>query len=146
MAGVNSDEHKVTHLSDGYAGQRRPFLLLTDDYTIKEDQSNYVFGIATDAKTITLPATATVGPGFVVTIINMGADGNNIVTLSPNASDGIEGEIANAAADSHPGGVDGKDIVNTKSTAIKGDRVTVMSDGGGDWWVLEGVGIWAAEA
>ena len=145
MAVKSIDEHKVSHLGDGYWAAKRPFVLLTDDYTIKVDQSGYIFGIATDAKTITLPLTTTVGAGFIITVLNMGADGGNIITISPNSADGIEGEVANAAADSHPSGVDDKDIVNTKSTAIKGDRITLMSDGSGDWWVLEGVGIWASE-
>lgn len=146
MAVKSIDENMVTHLSDGWLSHRRPVVLLTDDYTIREDQSGYIFLIGTDAKTITLPACATVGNGFFFTVINIGADGNNIVTLSPNAADGIEGEIANAAADSHPTGVNGKDLVNTKATAIKGDRVTLVSDGSGDWYVIEGVGIWASEA
>ena len=72
-------------------------------------------------------------------------NGNNIVTLSPNAADGIFGEIANAAQDSAPSGANGKDLVNTKATAIKGDRVTLVANGDADWFVIEGVGIWASE-
>ena len=124
----------------------RPVVTLTDNTTITEDQSGYIFFIATDAKTITLPKVADVEPGFWFTVINSGASGNNIVTLSPNAADGIFGEIANAAQDSAPSGANGKDLVNTKATAIKGDRVTLVANGDADWFVIEGVGIWASEA
>jgi hypothetical protein len=124
----------------------RPVVTITDDYTITSAMSGYVFFIATDAKTITLPKVADVEPGFWFTVVNSGANGNNIVTLSPNAADGIFGEIANASQDSAPSGANGKDLVNTKATAIKGDRVTLVADGTADWFVIEGVGIWASEA
>ena len=99
--------------------------------------------VGTDALVITLPSTK---KGVEFTIINSGADGNNIITISPAAGDAIIGSIANAAADSVSGGVDGKDIINTKSTANKGDRITLIGDGASGWYIVEGVGIWASEA
>tara|TARA_R110000851_G_scaffold50140_1_gene120038 strand:- start:4985 stop:5401 length:417 start_codon:yes stop_codon:yes gene_type:complete len=99
--------------------------------------------VGTDALVVTLPTTK---KGVEFTIINSGADGNNIITISPAAGDAIIGSIANAAADSVSGGVDGKDIINTKATANKGDRITLIGDGASGWYIVEGVGIWASEA
>lgn len=115
--------------------------------TLDINDNGKVFLIATDALTITLPAVGATAPsGTVFTFVNSGADGNNIITLSPNASDAIFGTIANAAADSVASGADDKDFVNTKATANKGDRVTLMSDGSTGWYIIGGVGIWASEA
>lgn len=155
MAISSVDEQKVTHLGDGYWAAKRPFVLLDDDYTIKNDQQGYVFGIATDAKTISLPAVSEDNKGMVITVINLGADGNNIVTISPASGDGIKGSLpasegSNADATtadslvSKATGTDGADFENTKATANEGDRVTLMSDGDADWWILGGVGVWAS--
>ena len=116
---------------------------ITADTTLTYEESGDTFLIGTDALTITLPATKA---GVEYTFINSGADGNNIITISPNASDAIIGTIANAAADSVSGGVDDKDIINTKATANKGDRITLVGDGVAGWYIKEGVGIWASEA
>lgn len=113
------------------------------DATLTAGDSGKVFLVGTDALTITLPATK---KGLVYTFVNSGADGNNIITISPDADDAIFGSVANAAADSVSGGVDDKDIINTKATANKGDRITLMADGADGWYVLDGVGIWASEA
>jgi hypothetical protein len=140
----NTDTLAVTNHMNISA--RMPVKVLTDDYTIKDSESGYLFMIGTDAKTITLPLAKTVGPGFTVAVMNIGADANNIVTISPNSADGIYGTIANAAADSVSGGVDNKDIVNTKATANKGDYIVLVSDGDTGWFIFGGVGIWASEA
>jgi len=124
----------------------RPVVVLTDDYSLPEDMPGAVLMIGTDAKTITLPKVADVKPGFDVIVVNIGADGNNIVTVSPNAADGVFGQIANAAADSTASGANGKDIVNTKATANKGDYIHLIADGEADWFIIGGVGIWASEA
>jgi hypothetical protein len=115
------------------------------DITLGLGDSGTVFTVAVDALTITLPTSK---KGATFTFINSGADGNNTITISPVATDAIVGSIANAAADSVSGGVDGKDIVNTKATANQGDRITIVGDGedGSGWWITDGVGIWASEA
>ena len=115
---------------------------ISDDKTLDEEDSNKIFLVGTDAKTITLPATE---EGLKYTFINSGADGNNTITLSPQTGDAIYGSIANSAGDSVSGGADGKDLVNTKSTANKGDRITIVADGSAGWYIVEGVGIWASE-
>lgn len=117
--------------------------LLDDDITLTIIQSGGVFEMGTDAKVITLPA---VKKGAYFTFRNVGADGNNTITLSPNSDDGIFGSIANAAADSVAGGVNDKDLVNTKSTANKGDWVRIEADDSETgWFITGGVGIWASE-
>ena len=77
---------------------------------------------------------------------NTGGDGNNTITLSPNALDGINGSIANSAADSVAGGVVNKNFVNTKATANNGDYVVLRAVALTKWYVIGGVGIWASEA
>ena len=84
--------------------------------------------------------------GVTYTFVNSGADGNNLITLDPDAADAIFGTVPNAAADSVSGGVVDKDLVNTKVSANKGDRVTLVGDGVDGWYIVGGVGIWASEA
>ena len=102
--------------------------------------------VETDALTTTLPKIEAGDLGLTYLFRNTGADGNNILTLSPNASDAIHGTIANAAADSVAGGVVNKDFVNTKATANKGDYVILRAVALTEWYIIGGVGIWASEA
>ena len=115
---------------------------VTASKTLSYEESGSVFLVGTDELAITLPATK---KGVKYTIVNSGADGNNIITISPNANDAIFGTIANAAADSVASGVVDKDLINTKATANKGDRVTIVGDGAEGWYIVEGVGIWASQ-
>jgi hypothetical protein len=111
--------------------------------TLSNTDSGTKYLVGTDALVVTLPSTK---KGVEFTVINSGADGNNIITISPAAGDAIIGTIANAAADSVSAGVDGKDIINTKATSNKGDRITLVGDGISGWYIVDGVGIWASEA
>tara|TARA_R100001463_G_scaffold11656_1_gene32464 strand:+ start:5743 stop:6141 length:399 start_codon:yes stop_codon:yes gene_type:complete len=115
---------------------------ITASSTLSAGDSGKVFTIATDALVITLPACEA---GLKFTFVNTGADGNNIITLSPQATDSIWGTITLAGSVVDLGGVANKDLINTKGTAIKGDAVTLVSDGT-DWYVTASTGIWAAEA
>ena len=83
----------------------------------------------------TLPAIAV---GNVFTFVNTGADGQNNLTISPNASDGIL----------YLGGlVDDKDLINTQATSKVGDRVTIASLNSTVFWtVVDSQGVWAKEA
>lgn len=143
MAGVTST--KKTLQGDACLLFKRPIEVVSDDKTLTEADSGTVFLVGTDGKTITLPKIADMEPGVFFTFINTGADGAVALTLSPNAADGINGPIANSAGDSDASGADGKDLVNTKTTANQGDRVSIISDGEADWFIIEGVGIWASE-
>ena len=113
-----------------------------------------MFLVGTDALTITLPATKA---GVKYTFVNSGAAGNNIITISPNASDAIKGNLnssvgANADATTADGlvaisgGADDKDWINTKATSNVGDRVTIVGDGSDGWWIVDGCGIWVSES
>jgi hypothetical protein len=101
------------------------------------------FLVATDALVISLPATK---KGVEYTIINTGANGNNIITISPIAADGIAGVITLAGTVVvRPGTVD-TDLVNTKATSIKGNLITLVGTGvtGVTAWIIKGsTGIWA---
>ena len=132
---------------DSMAVEPRGYLveILTDDKTFDIGDSGKVFGIATDAKTLTLPLIDADTLGIEITVVNTGADGNNIITIAPNALDAIVGTIANAAADSVSAGAVDKDFVNTKTTANKGDRITLVAIAETEWYIADGVGIWASE-
>jgi hypothetical protein len=118
-------------------------VILTDDYSIVAADNGKTFMIATDAKVISLPATIA---DFEVTIINSGAAGNNIVTISPVAADGIAGTITLAASVVTRVGTVDTDLVNTKATATLGDSVKLKGTGvtgTGAWFILSSTGIWA---
>lgn len=118
---------------------------LTASKTLTAADTGTTYFIATDALTITLPACATAGAGTTYKFVNSGADGNNIITISPNSADAIWGTITLAASVVDLGGADNKDLINTKATSIKGDSVEIVCDGT-DWFVQNSTGIWAAEA
>lgn len=121
-----------------------PVAIKTASYTISAGESGTVFGMATDAKVFTLPATEA---GLTYTFVNMGADGNNIITISPAAVDGIFGGVHGAATGDLVSfsGTDDKDAINTKATALKGDYLTLVGDGVNGWYVVAGKGVWASQ-
>ena len=88
--------------------------------------SGKTFSVDIDGVVFTLPAIAT---GNVFTFVNMADDGNAALTFSPNAADGIT--YAGSSTDD-------KDLINTKSTAKKGDFVTLASLNGTDAWQVPG--------
>ncbi len=110
---------------------------VTDNKTLTYQDDGKVFYIATDAKTFTLPATAA---GVKYTFVNSGADGNNIVTISPNASDGIFGNVGKYEL----AGTDDLDVVNTKVSAKKGDTIILRGDGVDGWFVEYVSGNWVS--
>ncbi len=114
-------------------------------YNIEQKDSNYTVVITTDSgKTFlsntkdvvfTLPAIAV---GNVFTFINTGADGQNNLTISPDANDGIL----------YVGGlVDDKDLINTQATSKVGDYVKIAAlNSTAHWTVVEAQGVWAKES
>lgn len=113
--------------------------------TLTEEDSGGVFGMGTDAKVFTLPSTKA---GLKYTFINTGAAGNNILTVSPAAADGISGTFTLAASVVTVAGVVNKDIINTKASAKAGDAVTIIGTGVAGvtaWIIVSSTGIWAAE-
>ena len=91
---------------------------------------------------MTLPAITAENIGAEFTFRNTGADGNNIITISPAATDAIHGTIAAVSS----GGVDNKDWINTKASANKGDWCTLKAVSLTDWYITGGDGVWASEA
>lgn len=119
---------------------------VVENTTLTAKDSGKEYNVGTDALAITLPAIDASNIGMSFLVRNIGADGNNIVTISPAATDAFHGTIANAAADSVAGGVVDKDIINTKATANKGDFIIVTAVAATEWYITGGVGIWASEA
>lgn len=117
--------------------------VISANKTLDAADSGKVFLVGTDALTITLPSTAA---GLVYTFVNSGADGNNIITISPAAADAIHGTITLASSVVELGGVDDKDLINTKATAKTGHFVKLVGDGSAGWYVVGSSGIWASES
>lgn len=123
------------------------YLNIDTSKTLDLTDNGVVQNVIADAITITLPATTA---GAVFTIRNggvpasssvgagTGADGSVLVTVSPNASDKIQGLTFTAADD--------KDALNTKATARVGDYITLVGDGTDGWNVQSARGIWARQA
>jgi hypothetical protein len=121
-------------------------LTLTASKTLSTSDAEKDINIATDALVLTLPLITENLIGMSYLVRNTGADGGNLVKISPNALDSINGTIANAAADSVAGGVVNKDFVNTKATSNNGDWVELVAVALTKWYIKGGVGIWASEA
>lgn len=117
-------------------------ITVTDTQDVAANQAGGEFNIATDAKIITLPKITAENIGAEFTFRNTGADGNNIITISPNADDAVNGTVAAVQA----GGVVNKDWINTKATATTGDWCTLKAVELTGWYITGGDGIWASES
>ena len=107
---------------------------LTANKTLDSEDSGKLFQVNSDGTTITLPAVEGMSG---IRIANAGAYGTNIITVSPNANDMIEGPDITAS--------DNKDIVNTKATARRGDFID-LDYGDANGWVIRALkGTWARE-
>lgn len=108
---------------------------LSANKTFDSEDSGKLFWVDTDAFTITLAAVAT---HTLCKVVNGGSYGTIAVTISPNASDSIEGPDITAADD--------KDIINTKATAQRGDFVVLGDADANGYVVTELRGVWARQA
>lgn len=116
---------------------------ITANRTLTAEDAGKTFHIATDALTVTLPPTI---KGFRATFVNMGAAGNNIITIAPVAADGICGTITLASSVVTRVGTVNTALVNTKATSTLGNTVTIIGSGvtGTKAWSIESsTGIWA---
>ena len=77
----------------------RPQSTVTATVTLTEADCGKDYNVATDALVITLPLIEEDNIGVEFLFRNTGANGNNIITLSPNALDSINGRISTAAAE-----------------------------------------------
>lgn len=108
---------------------------VSDNKTLAAADCGKLFWVDTDAKVVTLPAVAAALSG--VCLVNGGAFGAVALTIAPNASDLIRGPGITAAND--------KDIVNTKATARRGDRLVLGAVDADGYTISELVGTWARE-
>ena len=92
--------------------------------------------VTADAGVVTLPAVAAALSG--VAIVNGGAFGTVLVTVTPNGSDLIRGPGITAE--------DAKNLLNTKATARRGDMVVIGAVDAAGYTVTELVGTWARQA
>ena len=132
----------ATNTSNSVLRARSKQETLTTTQDINTNQAGSEFNIATDAIVMTLPAITANNIGMEFTFRNTGADGNNIITLSPASSDAFNGTIAAVQA----GGVVDKDLINTKATANKGDWCTIKAIALTAWYITGGDGVWASES
>lgn len=119
------------------------YVVLTANTTLTNDQSGIIFGIGTDALTITLPPTKN---GVEFSFINIGAPGFNIIRVSPQAADGIAGTITLASTVVTRVGTVDTDIVNTKASTTLGNSLKIVGTGvaGTSAWIVQSsTGIWA---
>ncbi len=118
-------------------------VIITANTTLTKGDSGKTFLVATDGLVITLPPTVS---GCEYTFVNHGAAGNNIITISPQATDGIAGTITLASSVVTRVGTVDTDLVNTKATSTKGNAVTIFGTGvtgTGAWYIKKSTGIWA---
>ena len=107
----------------------------TSNYTVTTGDSGKTFVSATDGVVFTLPAIAT---GAVYKFVNAAEDGTNTLTISPNASDGID--YAGSKTDD-------KDVINTKATSKQGDFIVIASLSSTTHWSVTSVrGVFAKES
>lgn len=117
-------------------------------YTVLDASGDHTVVSATDNAVITLPDTAAGNKAQRVTVQCTAAAGAAKLSVSPHSSDKIYGGIYGAATGTLVTFAEGtdKDIILTKATQLKGDFVTLQSDGATGWWVVGGKGVWASEA
>ena len=108
----------------------------SSNYTVvATTDSGKTFVSATDGVVFTLPAIAT---GAVFKFVNAAEDGTNTLTISPNASDGID--YAGSKTDD-------KDVINTKATSKQGDFIVIASLSSTTHWSVTSVrGVFAKES
>lgn len=109
---------------------------LSANKTLDAQDSGKLFWIDTDATVTTLPAIADGYAGGL--IVNGGAFGTVAVNIDPAAADMILGPDIT--------GQDNKDLINTKATAKRGDRVQLIFGDADGYAVVKMVGTWAREA
>lgn len=136
---VSSGVVIVSYDAEGYEDPYAEYTereAISDNKTLDAQDTGKLFFVDTDAKTITLPAIADGYAGGM--IINGGAFGTVAVTISPNANDMILGPDIT--------GADNKDLINTKATAKRGDRVKLDLGDADGYVVTNLIGTWAREA
>lgn len=134
---VSSGVVMVAFDVDGFRDPHAGLLaeLHSTNFTVDVQDAGKVIVIDTDGVVVTLPATA--AGGGRVRFLNIGAYAAVGFSLSPNASDKVQGpDIA---------GTDNKDLINTKATARRGDFVDLVFGQADGPCVAAMRGVWATE-
>ena len=103
------------------------------------------------AATATLPRVSTLksaGVGCRYIFVSKDSTAGVSLTISPNGNDTIYGScIGNAAGLDFMtlSGALGKDLINTSGSNLRGDTVTLESDGSAGWWITTCTGVWDEE-
>jgi len=130
-AGVAEVEYDVDLFKDPHEGLLAE--TISDNKTLDAEDGGKLFQNTTDAKAFTLLAVE----GLSFRIANGAAYGVSIITISPNANDGIAGPDMTS--------VDDKDLILTKATSRRGDYVD-LSYGDATGWISDKmVGTWVKE-
>lgn len=132
-AGIMIVRFDVAALADPYAGWVHE--LKSANYTVDAQDAGKWLWVDTDAVVITLPAVEGIA---AVRIGNIAAYGVSGLAISPAVGDMIEGPDISAA--------DGKDLINTKATARRGDFAEIAYGDANGWSVARIRGTWAREA
>lgn len=95
-----------------------------------------------------LPIISSAGTGCKFTFINAGANGNNLLTINPDNADQIFGTIYSGGTGTFTNtlviaGSAGDAVSNTKSTAIRGDSMTLIVGDVDAWYIVDSRGVWA---
>tara|TARA_R110001592_G_scaffold19322_1_gene79426 strand:- start:263 stop:682 length:420 start_codon:yes stop_codon:yes gene_type:complete len=102
--------------------------------------------VAVDGLTIGIPLITTGNLGCTIFFRNTGADAAVKLVISPKASNKIVGSLTQAAAVFSASGTLGKDLENTKATALNGDWVALRAVSLTEWYIIGGQGIWISES
>ena len=127
---------QINNYSGGDESNRPIYNQSTAAFTVTAAQSGSIFLCDVVRPLAVLPSTAE-GLRYTFTADKASIASGNGNTVSPAAADGINGAVVN------------KHVINTQSTAILGDSITLIGTGtaGTDAWVIESKGgIWAAES
>jgi len=106
---------------------------IADNKTLDAEDGGKLFQNTVDAKAFTLLAVE----GLSFRIANGAAYGVSIITISPNANDGVAGPNMTS--------VDDKDLILTKATSQRGDYVDISYGDATGWIVDKMVGTWVKE-
>jgi hypothetical protein len=149
-AGPNSDwsvdfESAIT-LEDYKYGSANTFAAqtVTASTTFTAGDCGKTIAVGTDSLTMTLP-TAFAGCGF--TFINSGAAGNNILDVAAASTDAFYGTLWNPSTTvgTIVTSATGSTLSNTKTTAKKGDTVSIYSTGAAAWIITRSTGTWTTK-
>jgi hypothetical protein len=113
---------------------------VTSNETLKMVESGSL--ILLGGADITLPKASDL-KGMIFTVYI--TDGASDSTIIPASGDGINGVINNGTDASALISFDGTDDATLKSASSDnnvGDRVTLISDGEADWYIVQGAGGW----